>query len=155
MASSTKQWVALVAVVIIAIGGYFFPASSKLAGNVSPTDISATNFTEVTASNGILIGSAGTGINQLLHGTCTATVYASLAATSSQLADCTVAGALPGDHVFVALPNSANAGENFAIAGSAASSTAGHIAFTIENLTGAATSSYAQATTGVEYLDLR
>jgi hypothetical protein len=39
----------------------------------------------------------------------------------------------------------------FAVGNSGASTTAGYVSFTLINLTGAATSSYAQATTSIEY----
>ena len=53
MASIQKIWVGLIAVAIIAIGGYFFPqVKGAVAGAISSTDVAATNFTELTASIG-------------------------------------------------------------------------------------------------------
>ena len=81
----------------------------------------------------------------------------SLAATSSQLLSCTVTGVLAGDVVSVQLPGTAassTVGANglFVFGTSAGTDV---IYFNIFNLTGAATTSFKQATTSVLYTILR
>ena len=53
--------VGLLITLVIAIVALFYPKLSQTMslGAASPTDISATNFTEVTASNGMYIGAGG------------------------------------------------------------------------------------------------
>lgn len=55
--------VGLLVTLVIAIGGLFSPQIRAGLGAVSPSDISATNFTEVTASNGMYIGAGGLTVN--------------------------------------------------------------------------------------------
>jgi hypothetical protein len=52
--------IGLIVVALLALAGVFLPQVKGVkAGAVSPSDISATNFTEVTASNGMQIGAGG------------------------------------------------------------------------------------------------
>lgn len=100
---------------------------------------------------GIHVGPNGSSLVQIIDTTCTATVYASLAATSSQPFDCPVTGIIAGDRVTMQLLPGADIGPsyNFSAIGAGASSTSGYARGIIYNLTGAATSSYSQATSSV------
>lgn len=110
----------------------------------------------VSSTGGLTLGASGTALSQVIDTTCTAIAYTSLAATSSQQLDCPVTGAVSTDRVLVALPLAAsNAALGFTIGGAAASTTAGYVSFRLYNLTGAATSSYAQATTSVHVIVTR
>lgn len=81
------QWVALIAVAIIAIGGYFFPMLSTPFGSVqSSTDITTTNFTTISSANGISNGGIFTTAfrtTALTQATTTPCAIASPNATSS------------------------------------------------------------------------
>lgn len=108
-------------------------------------------------------GCAGTEVTKLLNGTCNASqsTAASHAATTSKEFICAVADVTAGDRVFVSLPAGAgdysSGSESLAggfILNAAYATTSGYIGFSIYNGTGAATSSYAQATTSVQYLVL-
>lgn len=57
MTSSTKQWVALIAIAIIALGGYLYPHLNNKPGSTqSQSDITTSNFTSVSAQNGLSLG---------------------------------------------------------------------------------------------------
>lgn len=113
-------------------------------------------------SGGIRIGDNNSSqLSEVLKGTCNIT-GPTLAATSTAQYFCTVTGVKAGDNVFADLP--VGAGANNAGAGSlsggfnivaAYATTTNRIGITISNLTGAATSSFAQATTSVEYFVIR
>lgn len=104
-------------------------------------------------------------VSELIKGTCNITPAgsATIAATSTAQFYCSVIGARAGDVVMADLPIGAGAnpgtGGNSLGAGlqvvTAYATTSDVVGFTIANLTGAATSSYPQATTSVEYLILR
>lgn len=72
--------IGLLITLVIAISGLFFPKVRNLVGVVAPTDITATNFTEITASTGILTpllqlggSTAATSVSeQVSTGSCTA-----------------------------------------------------------------------------------
>lgn len=147
---------AVVVVVVVAIfGGHTFGAIT------SP----ATNFDFVQFSQGIQLPAGpsipttswGSQLQGLFQGTCNATSSAaSLAATSTGQFLCNVPGVLAGDHVQVMLPAGARTAANMwfsAFDGYA--TTTGVIGFDIANFTGTATTSFAQATTGVQYLITR
>lgn len=57
MKSNRNLWVALIAVAIIALGGYVFPSMKAVLG-ANPTDFDATNFSKLTASNGFSVGTS-------------------------------------------------------------------------------------------------
>ena len=113
-------------------------------------------------TNGIYVGDQGTILTDIVAGTCNASNATSLAASSSGQFVCSAIGARSGDLVFVSLP--AGAGANV---GGAASLYGGFVAsigyattsdvvgFNITNLTGAATTSFRQATTSVQYWIVR
>ncbi len=94
---------------------------------------------------------SGTAITRVLHGTCTLTSYASLAATSTTWHDCAVTGATTADRVVFGAPYTIQATSNLMYVNPRASSTAGYIGVEIYNNTGAATTSYPLATTSVPY----
>lgn len=106
-------------------------------------------------------GCTGTALNKFLQGTCNAVqqTVGAFAATSTAQFYCAVPGVVAGDNVHVSLPPGAGANAfgsgslfgGFELVSANATST-GFIMFSILNLTGAATSSFVQATTSVAYL---
>jgi hypothetical protein len=118
---------------------------------------------QVLYGNGLTVGDQGNDIDDALHGTCNASFSGtSLAASSSGQFFCSVTGARSGDRVFVMLPAGAGAhaqGAGSPLGGFAASTgyatTSDRIGFNIVNMTGAATTSFRQATTSVQYWVLR
>lgn len=114
------------------------------------------------------IGASGTDINAIIYGTCNLSgPTAGLSASSTGIYQCAVTGAASGDKVFV-LPNSSpvlnklgqndiasfSTGRGVLIFGSAFASTTDVIGVEILNY-GSASTSFAQATTGVQYLIFR
>ncbi len=59
MTSEKKLWVALVAVAILAIGGYFYPQVKASFGAISTQDGSATAYTQLAVTNGVFISGGG------------------------------------------------------------------------------------------------
>ena len=113
--------------------------------------------------NGITVGDQGTAIADDLFGTCNATFSGtSLAASSTGQFFFSVTGARSGDLVLVSLPAGAGANAQgaasiyggFSIAGTYATTT-DVIGFNVLNVTGAATTSFRQATTSVQYRIVR
>lgn len=110
----------------------------------------------VDSSGAMTLGSSGTKLSSVIATTCTGIVYASLTGTSTQSFDCAVTGALTtAKFVGISIPNGAtylstNAG--IIVWGGHASTTAGYVSGYITNLSGVATSSYAQATTSMPVL---
>ncbi len=109
----------------------------------------------LASTSQLQIGS-GTAIARVLHGTCNLSKVGSelpFVATSTLWHDCAVSGVTTADKVMIFLPYSggANGQGGLVVAAARASSTAGYIGADIMNLTGAATSSYGQATTAVQY----
>lgn len=85
--SNKNLTIGLLVAIVIAIGGYMFPQikSGMVSGTVSPTDVQATNFTEVTASNGMLITAGGLTTNTLTtSGTINSTSTSGTANTLTQ-----------------------------------------------------------------------
>jgi hypothetical protein len=166
------QWVALIAVLIIAIAGCFLPVlpnGKSVFGTVSTTCQGTTTCvgdlyvtTTVAGATGSLrtdgsltVSSTGTTINGIIATTCTGIVYASLAATTSQAIDCAVTGALTSaKSVTLGAPANLQSGNygGLVIWGGHASTTAGYVEGYITNLTGQATTSYALATTSIPVL---
>ena len=104
-------------------------------------------------SGGVQIGQTGTLNTNYQFGSCNPTFYGtSLAATSTGTFVCSVPGIQAGDYLQGDLPTNETGGTpgGFVIE-NAYSTTTGIVAFTIMNLTGAATTSFSQATTSVEY----
>jgi hypothetical protein len=114
-------------------------------------------------TNGIYVGDQGTILTDVVSGTCNATFSGtSLAASSTGQFLCAVTGAVSGDKVFIELPAGAGANAQgaaslyggFTVAGAYATTT-DVIGFNILNNTGAATTSFRQATTSVQYWIIR
>lgn len=161
-----KIKVILISVIAGAIGAVLTVAlvggqSAKLAGvtNYDSLTLSPTNMNE-----GLKVGttSADTFVN-MKHGTCNAqTATASFSASTTAQFVCSATGVRSGDQVFAFLPVGAGANANgagspfggFDVVATNAS-TSDQFGFTIQNNTGAATSSYAQATTAVSYFIVR
>lgn len=145
------------AILIIVFLGVSAVISNNAKFGVAANVTTFTNPLIFSSSTGVKFSTSGTAVVGVNFGTCTAIVYASLAATSSQRADCVATGAASGDKVIVMLPQAAraSANDNFIIAGASASSTAGYISFNLYNMTGVATSSYPLATTSVQYFLFR
>ncbi|MFA6095409.1 MAG: hypothetical protein WC767_01040 [Candidatus Paceibacterota bacterium] len=116
------------------------------------TTSTVTGDSVTVGSSGITVGSSGTAITQVLKGTCTLLANVSIAATSTGFADCAVTGVQSGDNVFVSLSTTTTAiGNNWVVAGTKASTTAGFISVKLLNLTGttavpAATSGFGSST---------
>lgn len=136
-----KFYIGLLIILVIAVlAGYFLTRKSNNGniGAISPSDVTATNFTEITTSNGILVGTLGTGMAQILNGTCNIPANASVAATSTANFDCAVSNVQSGDRVFASLAASTTIASQYVIRSVQASTTAGFITFTLLNLTGTA-----------------
>lgn len=110
-------------------------------------------------NGGLKIGPFGSVLQQAITGTCTPTATTTtVAATSTVQLMCSVTGVQSGDKVFIALPigagrNALGSGSGslgFSVAGTYAT-TSDVIGFSIQNGTGAATSSYIQAITNIQY----
>lgn len=97
------------------------------------------------------LGTNGTELTKFITGTCNAaTTEGALEASSTDDYTCTVTGAASGDKVFVSLPQNGTVITGGFIVDHVVAST-NTITFGITNLTGAATTSFAQATTSVQY----
>lgn len=158
-------WVALIAVAIIAITGLFTPAGSSVMQTVGAVT-GVTNYDNLGVlslkvgsgcNNGnTYSGCTGTKVSKMLRGTCNVTqnVPGSFVASSTALFFCTVTGVASGDNVFVSLPvgagTPASQGQGFHVV-SAFATTSNQIGMILSNDIGAATSSFAQATTSVAY----
>lgn len=138
--------------------GLYYKGSHVLGAQTGPTHLQQESF-----NGGLQIGARGTVITQSLTGTCNLqTGTASFAATSTAQFNCAVTGVQSGDLVLADLPvgagiNGSGSGSPFAgfVIVSAYATTSNAIGVTIANFTGAATSTYPQATTSVEYRVIR
>ena len=163
---------ALALVVAISVAIFGGSSGSNLLAGVS-------NYDSLEAE-GLAIGDGcdneqdsctGTTFTQILSGSCNASFShddktlestGSMEATTTGRFFCTATGAASGDRVFVFLPIGANSAADgnddqangFAIVNAYATTT-NRIGFDMFNFTGAATSSFTQATTSVKYLILR
>lgn len=139
----------------------YLVGSSLLAPTPVSDPLGASPSSKLTRLTGLLqLGTNGTAHSKFISGTCNATqsTVGSHAATSSKELFCAVTGVTSGDKVFVSLPPGAGA---YSSAGgsllggftvnAAYATTTGVIGFSVLNSVGAATSSYAQATTSVQY----
>lgn len=140
---------------LVLVGGNHQPQSMVVGGITT-----GTNFTHgISVGSTVTLGTVPTNISKILVGTCTGNIDgSSFAASSSAQFVCSVPGAAANDSVSVELP--VGAGKNANGAGSLSmgftvvstyASSSNQIGFTLDNFTGAATSSFAQATTGVSY----
>lgn len=146
MTSEKKFWVALVAVAIIAIGGWLYPTASTLLGGVS-------NYDEVDATAIKVGGTNGTRVGPIISTTCNLiqSSAGSHAATTTKEYFCAITGVSASDYVSAVLPQGAYAASygGFGIAGAYATTT-GFVGVQVINLTGTATSSFPLATTSVQ-----
>lgn len=159
MSKSIKIVIGLVLVIIAAFVGYevYISGHQRTAGAVSPTDVSATNYNEITASNGALInggltlGSAGTTINSIITGnlsSCTAT--SSITASQVAVEECAFPGLLTTDTV-LASPGHKLSNNSLFLAGAFASTTAnGFLDIAIGN---ASTTAIVSSSTDVQMID--
>lgn len=149
--------IAIIAMVVAVVGGNNQPQSSSEA----PVGYTGTRFPHgIAIGDPVALGVAPTNISKILMGSCNPTFSGtSFAATSSAQFFCAVTGVTAGDQVDIWLP--VGAGANAQGAGSIAggftingtyASTTNVIGFNMLNMTGAATTSFAQATTGVMYM---
>lgn len=103
-------------------------------------------------ANGISVGPTGTYNLNSQFGSCNPTFYGtSLAATSTGTFICNVPGIKAGDLILADAATNTGVTLGGFVIENAYATTTGIIAFTYLNLTGTASSSFAQATTGVEY----
>jgi hypothetical protein len=104
---------------------------------------------------GFITGTSGSTITQIVQGTCTATTAALPAeATSSITMSCAATGVATGDRAFVNLPAQPTSFGSFGVNDVRVTGT-DTITFTINNLTGVATSSFPLATTSVKWWAVR
>jgi hypothetical protein len=111
----------------------------------------------ISNTGAVTIGSSGTSVANFLYGTCNLTqmVAGSQNASSTATFFCSATGVLASDKIEVDLPSGAGATYGGFIATNAYATTTGILAVTIANFSGIATSSFAQATTSIEYFDWR
>ena len=110
----------------------------------------------ITNTGTATIGASGTGLTQVLKGTCSLIGAPTIAATSTAAMDCAATGAVAGDTVFFTLATttpSTNLG--WRVIGANASSTSGFLTFIVQNLTGASAIPPVTVTSSVQFLDLR
>lgn len=145
--------VGLIAVAIIAVGGYFFPlVQSQLgSGTRMPNGISADSTspsagqvrgTTLTITGASTLGSAGSSLTALSFGTCSLVAYTggfTVAATTTVGFDCAATGALTTDTaIFVQTATSSVASSGgWEVESVSASSTAGYLRVHVRNNTGA------------------
>lgn len=134
---------------------------SALAGNAT----TLTN--QFVFTSGVQIGTTTTNrstISGMQFGTCTAVMVSTTSLGTNQSAGfvCSATGVAANDNVRITLPAGAGAAfgapsspnGGFVLGGAVATST-GIIGFTVTNLTGSASSSFAQATTSVQWQVMR
>lgn len=132
MTSQKGLWTALIAVAIIAIGGYFFPQVQQAFGGIT---------TGSAFPHGISVGlpaTAPTNFATFKGGTCSLIMANfTIAASSSVATDCAVTGVVSTNLVEAWFASSTSNGAGWIVTQSAASSTAGFITLHIVNNTGA------------------
>lgn len=166
MKTPIKIILGIVIAAVLVAGGYYFGHRS------SPVQAGAVNggFSQGQVQtnpmifvNGASFGAQGSALNSFIDGTCNPTFYGtSFAASTTATFVCSVSGVQAGDLIWGDMPKGAGVlgggagslGLGFSIV-SAYATTSNLIDFTIANFTGAATSSFAQATTSVEFWDIR
>lgn len=128
-------WVALIAVAIIALAGWFYPAVKETVQKLG----GVTNYDELDATAMKIGGANGSRVGPIIAGTCSLlpSNY-SFAATTSISVDCAVTGIVTGDEVIgqFATTTSTNGSGSWDIVGASASTTAGFITFNVVNNTG-------------------
>lgn len=167
----------LAALALLFAGLYYFKSSPQLFGGITVTGplhyqaesflqgvgFGTRNQSQFDNAGKLTVGASGTAKTQELFGTCNPTQYSpgSFAATTTSQFFCAVTGVNSGDKVFISLPIGAGANTNgsasvymgFAAWGYATSSN--QIGITYANWTGAATTTFPQATTSVQYHVIR
>lgn len=146
--NNTKLWVAVALVGLIAIIGVYTPKSliSSLGG--------VTNYDEVDATAIKIGGSNGSRVGPLIAGSCTATTAVSAyVATSTAEWACAVTGVAAGDNVYVQTTNPilTNGLMGSFLVTNAIATTSNFIEVTVQNITGAATSSVSSAYMKLNY----
>lgn len=156
---------ALIAVAIIAIVALFTPNASnnvQVAGNIDgPTTYGKLGTEQLKVGSGCASGfkygsCTGTSVNKILQGTCNISQMSpgSFAASTTAVFFCAVTGIVANDFSDVTLPSGAGTpatpGEGFHVV-SAFATTTNILAITLSNDSGAATSSFRQATTAISY----
>lgn len=145
----SNKWmtVGLIAVAIIAIGGYFYPhivSSLGATGTRFPNGLAVGTTASVT-QNKMTIGNSGTAIGNLIFGTCSLTLSQGTASftqtgTTTAAYDCSATGVIAGDNVFAQLATSTISTTGviggWTIEGVSASTTADSIRINIRNNTG-------------------
>lgn len=155
----------LIAIAIIAVGGYFFPLVQNAlgAGTRFPNGISADTTapsgagnirgTTLTLTGASTLGSDGTAINELLYGTCSLIAPSfTVAASTTVSMDCAVTGVASGAIVIGRFATSTVAGNGWAIDGSSASTTAGFLTFRVTNWTGTSAIIPASLASSTQYI---
>lgn len=145
-----------VALVLVLVGGNHQPQSADFGSYPTP----GTPFPHgISVGNPVTLGVNPTNVSKIMVGTCNVSFDgSSFAASTSGQFICPVSGVVAGDNVSIELPVGAGKNANgagsigigFAVVATDATSS-NQIGVTIANLTGAATSSFAQATTGLSY----
>jgi hypothetical protein len=148
--SNTKLWVALIAVAIIAVGGYMFPkAVGGLFGGANNYDELDATAIKIGGTNGSRVGPIITGTGILI-----APSFVSLAASTSLAADIAVTGVVTGDIVFTQFATSSPNGAGWEIMQSSASTTAGFITIRFVNNTGTTATIPASIASTTQYMVL-
>lgn len=140
MKSNLTLWVALIAVAIIAVGGYFFPQIQTVLGSVGtrfPNGLAVGTTASVT-QNKMTIGNTGTAIGNYQFGSCTLIgTDVSQAASTTVPYDCAVTGATSASIVFGLISTSTSRAtggvQSWIISGAKASTTAGYVTFMLTN----------------------
>lgn len=150
-------WVGLIAVAILALGGYFFPQIQTLAGSVGtrfPHGLAVGTTASVTDGK-LTVGNSGSALGNVIFGNCTLTVQTgTIAASTTAPYDCAVTGATAASTVLAALSTTTAYGatqvSGFYAVSAKASTTAGFITVLLFNGTGTAnnpsTAGYASST---------
>jgi hypothetical protein len=155
-------WVALIAVAIIAIVGWFTPAgqlvverAGAITGVSNYDNLGVLSLKVGSGCNGgnTYPGCTGTKVSKVLRGTGSLIGSPSIAATSSAPMDIAVTGVVAGDNVFVSMATTSrvSTGVNWLVCGASASSTSGFITVNVCNNSGIAGIPPIGATSSLQY----
>lgn len=153
MKSTTIQWVALIAVGIIAIAALFLPLSQVVQNAFG----GVTNYDEVDTTALRVGGANSTRLGLLSFGTCSliSSNY-TVAATTTVAMDCAITGVVSTDGVFAQFASSTAAQYGgWSIRGASASTTAGYAVISLVNGTGASGLIPASIASTTKYIVLR
>lgn len=143
----------MIAIVIIAIGGYFFPKYGLgVVGTRFPNGLAVGSGASITTAGSLVIGANGSSLNEVKSTTCNlSTVSGNLPlATTTAPFYCAITGVASGDQVFVSLPSDATSAITLKYA--TASTTDGYIEVGLAAVNTSATASFSTATTSVQVL---